>query len=468
MPPARRRLVRLTAAVAAAAALGISAGIGGSIAPAAALSLYEPPDGTAILGAWVDTADPTTSASGGDTPSKFNSRVGFNAGAFELAQDLPLAVSNFTGEQLTANLSMVQATGTNAIFFVTVYPNAGWSGYNSTDLNNLVTQLVALTSPSGSARRVMVRFAPEMNGYFNLYGQQPTKFKAAWQALVNATRAATDRVAFVWSPNEGVGYPYGTSADFLSTAETTVLDTNGDGTVDFADDPYSPYWPGADYVDWVGLSVYWKGYAADAYAKNADPPANYFEQVLVGGPYGSNASYNFYKTYSEGYSKPFAMSEGGAAFATSVTTSGVTTAVPAGDGDVAVKQTFWRSATTNTTFLDTYPKVKLFLFFEFIKPLEDAGVTRDYRVSNASDVLAAFQADVDSVADRYYFAGAFAPGTDPLSIGFGSGSSGSSSTGSSSSTSSTTRTGAAASAALPRAWWTAAAATGVLAVVALL
>ena len=43
------------------------------------------------------------------------------------------------------------------------------------------------------------------------------------------------------------------------TAEWHALDTNGDGWVDMSDDPYGPFWPGADYVDWVGLDIYHMG-----------------------------------------------------------------------------------------------------------------------------------------------------------------------------------------------------------------
>jgi hypothetical protein len=36
------------------------------------------------------------------------------------------------------------------------------------------------------------------------------------------------------------------------------MDTNGDGVLDNSDDPFTPYYPGDDMVDWVGISVYSK------------------------------------------------------------------------------------------------------------------------------------------------------------------------------------------------------------------
>jgi hypothetical protein len=34
------------------------------------------------------------------------------------------------------------------------------------------------------------------------------------------------------------------------------MDTNGDGAIDMYDDMYTPYYPGDDWVDWVGMSIF--------------------------------------------------------------------------------------------------------------------------------------------------------------------------------------------------------------------
>lgn len=44
-----------------------------------------------------------------------------------------------------------------------------------------------------------------------------------------------------------------------NATEATALDTSGDGQLSPLDSPFSPYYPGDEYVDWVGLSVYYKG-----------------------------------------------------------------------------------------------------------------------------------------------------------------------------------------------------------------
>jgi hypothetical protein len=61
-------------------------------------------------------------------------------------------------------------------------------------------------------------------------------------------RSQTCRTAFLWAPNEGVSYPYGSNISALNATEVTAMDTNKDGSVTTADDPYAPYYPGDSWV----------------------------------------------------------------------------------------------------------------------------------------------------------------------------------------------------------------------------
>ncbi len=61
----------------------------------------------------------------------------------------------------------------------------------------------------------------------------------------------------MWAPNTGIGYPYGVQRAEISATDFNLLDTNKNGVLDELDDPYGAYWPGDDFVDWVGLSSYW-------------------------------------------------------------------------------------------------------------------------------------------------------------------------------------------------------------------
>ena len=67
-----------------------------------------------------------------------------------------------------------------------------------------------------------------------------------------------------------------------NATEATALDTSGDGVFDNADDPFAPFYPGDDFVDWIGLSVYYKG--PNSQNINVPQPAGYC--------YGAMFNYN--------------------------------------------------------------------------------------------------------------------------------------------------------------------------------
>ncbi|KAJ3124405.1 hypothetical protein HK100_011245 [Physocladia obscura] len=417
------------------------------------LGLYEPVDGKVIFGAWVDSATAGTpnafQTAGGDSPSLFNTRLGLNAGAFQLSQNLPVNISQYDHSKLTANLTLIEATKTgiyivaispyrtltpiiessDAILFLTVYPTSFVDGvYTDDDIASLAYQLSNITDPSLSSRRVMLRFAPEMNGYWFSYGLQPVKFVSEWKRIVTAVRAVTNRVAFVWSPNSGNLYPFGATKPSNAT-EAAALDTNNNGELDNGDDPYTPYWPGAEYVDWVGISLYWKGNIDTGTPPhdNSASPTDYWTQMVQGGPDGSNTAFPFYTMFADKYSIPLVMSEGGAAFA--LFQGPTNTTLPVNAGQITIEQTFWRSYLSTTVF-STYPKAKMFFNFEYAKYDEDAtkdaqgnyiddGVTRDYRITWDPSTLAAFKSDVASLSSTLQWAVNFVGGIDPLTIAGG-------------------------------------------------
>ncbi|ORY48555.1 glycoside hydrolase [Rhizoclosmatium globosum] len=368
--------------------------------------LYEPADGKVLFGAWVDTEDPSTNATnigiGGDSPVKFNQRLGSNAAVFHFSQRLPLDISPYTQEEMTVPLKLVEDTATDAILFITVYPIA-WT-YTDKDVQKLAWQLGNITDPSLSNRRVMLRFAPEMNGNWFSYGQQPTRFVQEYKRIVDNIRSVTSRVSFVWAPNAADGYPFGVP---LAAYELSALDTNKNGALDYGDDPFTPYWPGEDYVDWVGISLYWKGNPATGTPPhdNSASPADYWEQMVQGGPSGSNPAFPFYDMFALKYNKPLVMPEGGAAFA--LTQAPNNTPLPANVGQVKIQQTFWKSY---LGVLSKYPKAKMFINFEYLKLNEDPvanannGVTRDYRITWDSATVAALKADLSALGSTVQWA----------------------------------------------------------------
>ena len=56
----------------------------------------------------------------------------------------------------------------------------------------------------------------------------------------------TCRTFMLWAPNNGGGYPFpnGTAiADYLTATDFKAMDTNNDGQITQADDPYAPFYP---------------------------------------------------------------------------------------------------------------------------------------------------------------------------------------------------------------------------------
>ncbi|TPX74274.1 hypothetical protein CcCBS67573_g04455 [Chytriomyces confervae] len=185
------------------------------ITPVFALGKLEPADGKLLFGAWIDTS--SEPQSGGDSPFAFNSRIGFRAN-----YDVP-------NHDLDGTLKLsVLNDSTNAAIFLTIYPMKGITEAAVTDdqIVALANQVNGLTKSTG--RNLFLRLAPEMNGDWFIYGEQPTAFITFWRRFHNLFTPIAPQVALVWSPN------------FRSASERF---------------PYDPYWPGTEYVDWISESA---------------------------------------------------------------------------------------------------------------------------------------------------------------------------------------------------------------------
>jgi beta-mannanase len=135
----------------------------------------------------------------------------------------------------------------------------------------------------------------------------------------------------IWGPNVAVAYPFGPGANLSpiplagSGPEFTALDTNKNGVIDFGDDPYGPYYPGDDVVDWVGISLYYYPFQID----NVALPAGYFADFLTASgpnmdyvnnnrPANFSAVRNFYERFAKGKGKPMLLPETGSPVLTDV------------------------------------------------------------------------------------------------------------------------------------------------------
>ncbi|KAJ3279594.1 hypothetical protein HK104_001309 [Borealophlyctis nickersoniae] len=415
--------------------IGLAATLLAASSTVLAQAPLEPSSGV-LFGAWLDTAPDR-----GDSPTKFNTRMGHPASFFQLAEDLPL---NFN---LPPPVEIIKATGTDAIFYLTIYADkngttaTGMEAYTKINVDDVVNELAKQIG--GFVRtqnfRMFIRLLPEMNGSWNPWGQRPVAFVSTWRKIVTAVRNALpadvrNRVAFVWAPSvaatRGGSYPWPsngytpftnqqqlTRANAVNATEFAALDTNNDGVLSSADDPYSPYYPGDEYVDWVGLSIYYYG-VTFPWENNVSPPDTAFIEQLTGTVPGGGSNVNFYDRYCTGtHNKPFMVTETAAAFHEYLIAGNKP--IPPGPGNLAIKQAYWRQYITNKDLFAKYPKYKAVCLFEFQK--DEETTFRDFQVTNDTAILAAFKADIgqSDVIKNLIFAGSNS------SSGGGSGGSGS-------------------------------------------
>ncbi|KAJ3215551.1 hypothetical protein HDU67_000272 [Dinochytrium kinnereticum] len=402
-------------------------------APQRPLARNEPADGSLYLSVFLDTSK--------DTPSSYARRTGNVPSSYHFTQTLPITD--------LPPIQLVDQTGTDAAIYLTLNPILPLGSI--TDLH-LSAALLTCIYINRHGRRVFLRLAPSMNTPFVPYGQQPVAFKSLWSRLARAIRSPmaffkglnardmdlerlvggdptgllSNMTAMVWSPQVGMGYPwpnqtFSATAGSVSREDWDQLDTNRDGRLNADDDPYAPYFPGDDVVDWVGLSIYHYPNSTDIPEYlNIIPQLGRFESILNG--YPRNYRYpNFYEIYSASRNKPFMVSETNAIFVYNATNPSILT--PAGGNPsyafpsssfsreppippvtpLDVKQAWWRQFMTNRTFLTSRPLMKMVCLFEFVVPGDqgtiEQGLWRDYTTSNDStqvqaEVLESFGADL--------------------------------------------------------------------------
>ncbi|PLW41636.1 hypothetical protein PCASD_05401 [Puccinia coronata f. sp. avenae] len=328
-----------------------------------------------------------------DTPALINQRLGFNSSVFQIAQLIPLPLYNYTtGAGGPAPEYLVEQTQTDAAVFLTVYPT-GYDTVTDDDLKLLGLQLQGYTEVMN--RTVFLRFAPEMQGQWNPYGFQPTKFLQLWRRMYAAIKSAAPRTAIVWAPNTPQSYPYGQSSANLDPADLALLDTDHDGKVTNTDDPFSPFYPGDDQVDWIGLSTYYKG--PNFQNVNVPQPGGYCASVMNGT--SPTSTFNWYDMYCNKPGKACMIAESGAAFHVAAANAQASTA----KSIVDLQRAWWQDCITSPSLVQTFPRLKLHMHFEHEKSESDGGVSdlRDYRLSNDTATLEAFKQDFSAVSASF-------------------------------------------------------------------
>jgi len=273
-----------------------------------------------------------------------------------------------------------EAREARAIPLVTLEPHAGLASVTPEVMSDFADRLAEVNA---EGMPVMVRFAHEMNGAWYAWGQQPQDYVAAFRLLADEVHARAPLTAMLWAPNYGGGYPFAGGA-FEAQPDTeafAALDTNNDGTLSPADDPYGPYYPGDDVVDWVGMSLYHWGNAYP-WGENEIPESGAFLAQLTGEYDGLDGDHtaipDFYATYAEDRGKPMAIPETAALFNA------------AGDGPEAeIKAAWWEQVFSDET-RERLPRLRMVNWFEWNKSeSEVGGAVVDWRASSG-DLAPAF------------------------------------------------------------------------------
>ncbi|WAB82351.1 glycosyl hydrolase [Microcella daejeonensis] len=389
-PIFRTRALAVLAVGALLTALGAcstSEGSGRAIAeercPADAASLV-PTDG-ALFGVNLDW--------GTETLAELSGALGRTPAVAVVFSELPLTAENRTNLVLAAE----QARGENSSLLLTLEPRAGLAAVTPAVAEDLA---VLLHEISATGVPVTVRYAHEMNGSWYAWGQQPIAYVASFRLLAAALDEGAPGTTMMWAPNYGGGYPFA-GGEFETTRTDLpfrILDTDDDGILSMADDPYAPYYPGDDVVDWVGMSLYHWG-SVHPWGENEIAEPTKFAQQLIGEYDGlggdDRALPDFYGQYAERAGKPLAIPE---------TAAFVTADAPA-DLALDIKRSWWTQVLSAETAA-RFPALAMINWFEWNKFEVEVGGDVDWTIARDDATLSAFTRELPTWLR-------FAPEADP-------------------------------------------------------
>ena len=390
MPSVRRPALRALAALAAAVAV-VPLVLGGA-APATADTA--PPAEGAWFGPDLDW--------GSDGPDGYADRLGETPSTYSVNIDYP--IDDDSADQWRRSARAAAAQG--AALVVSLEPSRPLADLDADQAARADELLTEFHDQYGIAQ--LVRFAPEMNGNWQRWGQQPTEFVRAFGQIADAVHDGTSTADMVWAPSYGAGYPFAQADGRLPATgarDEALLDTDGDGTVTEADDPYGPYYPGDDAVDWVGLTMFFFGKGDASTAAGTDVPLVANQAPAEGEVqarfdetwgYSQPQEATFYDRFAVGTDHPLLLDTG------ALYDQGLD-----GATELAVKQGWWRQM---LTALDDQPLVAGVTWLETVREEAEAGDREvDWRATDDDAIAAAFRADlVDSGAI------VFGPLTDPV------------------------------------------------------
>jgi hypothetical protein len=335
------------------------------------LARLEPPDG-ALFGVNLDW--------GNDTAAAVSERLGVTPAAWVQFVAFPLD----EGGRANLDAFIDQVASVHGLALITLEPNDGLAAVTDAAVADLAT---ALRGYAARGVPILVRFAHEMNGSWYAWGQQPAAYIEAYRRVAAAVHTI-DTAATVWAPNYGAGYPFsgGRYQALPDTPDFATLDTDHDGVITEADDPYAPYYPGDDAVDWVGMCLYHWG-NVHPWGENEIPEPGAFVARLTGTYDGANGNESelpdFYADYTVAHDKPMAITETAALWD------------PAGARPTGAEITSaWFAQVFGADVHARFPRLRMINWFEWRKDEAEVGRVIDWRLSASPELAHSLLADV--------------------------------------------------------------------------
>ena len=322
-----------------------------------------------------------------DGPEGYENRLGATPSMYQLTLDYPLDTN--AESQLLTSARAVATQG--AVLTLSLLPTTTLDKLTAADASKLESRLSEIHDQYDT--QLLVRFAPEMNGSWIAWGQQPTAYTGAFARVADAVHGGDSGALMVWAPSYGSGYPFGLAEgalDSLSDRDRSLLDTDGDGEVTQSDDPYEPYYPGDTHVDWVGLTMFYfgKGDARESAGVNVSllvnktPDGDEVEESFdEAWGYTALQDDNFYDRFAVGHDRPMLL-DTGALYDDSLD----------GATELEVKQGWW---TQVLAAIDSRPRIEGVTWLELERDEAEAGGNKvDWRATGDSQIATAFLADL--------------------------------------------------------------------------
>jgi len=317
---------------------------------------------------------------GRESVASTSSKLGFTPDVFVYFSGFPQSAQ----ERIWLDAAVVQLAAMGKKMVLTLEPHAGLSAVTPEAIEQMALQMKGY---NGQGVSVFVRFAHEMNGSWYAWSQQPIQYVQTFRRLAEALHRLAPQSAMLWAPNYGGGYPFsgGRYQAAPGTPDYALLDTDQNGVIDSRDDPYAPYYPGDDAVDWVGMSLYHWGNTYP-WGKNDIPEPDKFTSMLTGeytGTIGDERSVpNFYQQYAQGRSKPLAIVETGALYVPSTGSPAL---------ELAMKKNWWEQIFAPELRL-RFPQLKMINWFDWVKTeSEIGGAVVDWSISQHPELIPLFR-----------------------------------------------------------------------------